>query len=255
MSKTHIGECIYCGKLPALDDPLSDEHILPFGIYGTQTLGRASCRKCAAITSAFEAKVQKDDMAGLRYSMNFPSRHKKDRTDLKLPMEIVTRSGEVKEIRVPPKDYYPVIVLPVFDPPAHIDKREYQGGIELVGYTGTRPKRSPSEILEKYDATEIATYSMRWPEAWARMFAKIGYAFAVKQYGLDKLGRQDVYVLEAIMGTKNDIGMWVGCLDEPAFEGEKDQVIGLSVRDGEDTRRDQNFFLDKEYSGISCRSG
>jgi len=196
-------------------------------------LGRASCKKCAAITSAFEAKVQKDDMGGLRYSTGFPSSHKKRRTDLRLPMEIVTRSGEIKDIQVPLKDYYPAIVLPVFDPPACIDEREYDGGIELVGYTVTRPKRSLDEILEKYDAKEIATYSMRWPEAWARMFAKIGYSLAVKQYGLDRLKQQDIYVLDAIIGTKNDIGRWVGCLDEPTFEGEKDQIVGLFLKDGE----------------------
>lgn len=200
--KTHIGQCIYCRKLPTDEDPLSDEHILPFGIYGTEILEQASCKKCAAVTSAFEGKVQKDDMRGLRYSMGFPSRRKKKRTNLKLSMEIVTRSGEIKDIDVPPEEYYPAIVLPVFNPPAYIDKRDYHGGIELVGYAGTRPKRSPKEILEKYDATEIATYTMRWPEAWAQMFAKIGYCLAVKQYGLNRLREEDVYVLDAIRGNK-----------------------------------------------------
>ena len=27
--------------------------------------------------------------------------------------------------------------------------------------------------------------------------------------------------------------MWVGCLDEPAFVGEKDQIMALFTRDGE----------------------
>jgi hypothetical protein len=98
---THVGRCIYCRALPTDDDPLSDEHIFPFGIFGQQKLLKASCIKCAAITSNFERKVQKDDMGALRYALGFPSRRKGKRKNISLPIEIVTHSDEVKSIQVP----------------------------------------------------------------------------------------------------------------------------------------------------------
>src|SRR5439155_19828902 len=96
MIKTYVGQCIYCRVFPSAEDALSDEHIFPFGLYGKEMLTKASCKKCAAITSDFEGKVQKDDMAGLRYALDFPSRRKRKRTGVRLPMEVVTKSGEVK---------------------------------------------------------------------------------------------------------------------------------------------------------------
>lgn len=233
--KTPIDQCIYCGALPTAEDPLSDEHILPYGIYGTQVLGKGSCKKCAAITSAFEGKVQRDDMGGLRHALNFPSRRKSVKKNLKLPMEVVTKKGEVKTVEVPPEDYYPIIALPVFKPPAYLSKETYEGGIELIGYVTTRPKRTVEKVAEEHDAKEVAVYTLRWPEEWARMFAKIAYAFAVKEYGLGRLKAEDVYVLNAILGKANDVGMWVGCDKEQVFKGEeyRDQVVGLWVIDDE----------------------
>lgn len=235
MAKTiPVGECIYCGALPTPEDPLSDEHIIPLGLYGTYMLGKASCKACAKITSDFEGKVQQHDMGGVRYSLGFPSRRKGKRKDIKLPVEVVTRSGEVKNVEVPPEDYYPIIALPVFKPPAYVSKEKYEGGIELVGYVTTPSKRSLEKFDKEHDAKEIAIYSLRWPEAWARMFAKIGYALAVSEYGVGRLKKEDVYVLNAILGRTNDVGMWVGCVEKPVYGDEyKEQVAGLFLEDGE----------------------
>ncbi|MGB7923306.1 MAG: hypothetical protein WCF57_08680 [Pyrinomonadaceae bacterium] len=236
MSKTkHIGQCIYCRALPTPEDPLSDEHIIPLGLYGTQMLGKASCKSCAAITSDFEGKVQQHDMGDLRHSLNFPSRRKNKRKNIKLPMEVITRGGEVKNIEVSPEDYYPIIALPVFRPPAYISKEKYDGGIEMIGYVTVPPKRSLEKIVGELDAKEVAIYSLRWPKAWARMFAKIAYALAVREYGLDRLNREDIYVLSSILGKTNDVGMWVGCVEEQVFSGDqyKEQLAGLWLKDGE----------------------
>lgn len=234
MIKTTICQCIYCRALPTAEDPLSDEHIFPFGLYGTNMLGKASCKRCAAITSDFEGKVQQQDMGGLRHSLDFPSRRKSKRKNIKLPMEVVTNSGEVKNIEVPPEEYYPIIALPVFRPPAYISKEKYEGGIEMISYVTTPSKRSLEKIAKEHDAKEVAIYSLRYPEAWARMFAKIAYALAVSEYGLNKLKEEDIYVLGAILGKTNDIGMWVGCDNKQVFGDEFDeQVAGLWIVDNE----------------------
>src|SRR5215213_9496948 len=114
-----VGQCIYCRTFPTSEDPLSDEHILPFAIYGKNKLKKASCRRCAAITSAFEGKVMQD-LATVRDVIGFPTRHKKSKEQLKLTIEIVTNSDEVKTIQVTSEEAYPMIALPVFKPPAYI---------------------------------------------------------------------------------------------------------------------------------------
>ena len=44
---------------------------------------------------------------------------------------------------------------------------------------------------------------------------------------------ENVYVLDAILGTKKDVGRWVGCNEENIIKGEKGQFVGLSRRNDE----------------------
>ena len=239
-NKIEIGRCIYCRALPTADDPLSDEHILPFGIYGKQKVKKASCRRCAAVTSAFEGKVMQD-LASVREVIGFPTRHKKKKKNLKLPLEIVTRNDEVKTIEIPADEYFPMIPLPAFKPPAHVTKDNYAGGIEMIGHSTTPGKRSKYQdrldtLAREHNAKEIAIYTLKWPVEWARMFAKAAYALAVRDYGLERFKPEDVYVLDAILGRRDDVGMWVGCVDQAELvygDEYDDQVVGLWENESE----------------------
>lgn len=240
LSKVIIGQCIYCRMFPTAEDSLSDEHILPFGIYGKQKLGKASCRNCAAITSAFEGKVMQD-LAGVRSVFGFPTRHKSRKKDLKLPIEIVTMNDEVKTIEVTEEEYYPMIALPAFKLPAYVTKEKYEAGIEMIGYSTTPGKRSMyqgrlDKFAREHGAKEIAIYSLKWPTEWARMLAKAAYALAIRDYGLERFKIEDVYVLDSILGKNDDVGMWVGGLEQSELvygDEYDDQVVGLWEKDGE----------------------
>jgi hypothetical protein len=239
-SAVAVGQCIYCRALPTADDRLSDEHILPFGIYGKQKVKKASCRRCAAITSAFEGKAMQD-LASVREVIGFPTRHEKRKKDLKLLLEIVTTEDEVKTIDVSTDEYYPMIALPAFNPPAYVSKNIYVSGIEMIGHStapGSRSKYQDrlDKLRREHNAKEIAIYTLKWPTEWARMFAKAAYVLAVRDYGLERFKREDVYVLDAILGKRDDVGMWVGCIDqvEPVYGDEyDDQVVGLWEKEGE----------------------
>lgn len=224
-----IGKCIYCLTQP-IPEALSDEHIIPMGLFGKKLLKKASCSRCAEITSRFEGNVQRHDLKGLRTFLPFPTRHKKNKPKT-LPMEIKTISGKIKEIEVPVEDYCPVAALPVFNPPAYLSGSDYSSGIEMIGYSAVRIKQNHEEIAKKYDAKEIAIYSLRWPNDWAKMFAKIGYCFAVEQYGLDKV-YPNAYVLDAILGRKDNIGKWVGCSKDKYFkDSSSSQLVGIRYED------------------------
>jgi len=231
VTKVEIGQCIYCRAFPSLDDELQNEHIIPLGLYGKDILVKASCKCCAAKTSAFEARVQKQDLGGLRIALNFPTTHKPRRKGVTtLPIEIVTNNGQTKDINVPLEDYYASLPFPVFDPPAHLSGAPYTEGIEMTQCIAVPPRRSLEEVAQKYDAQEMATWTLRYPEAWALMFAKIGYALAVGHYGLSRIRAEDTYVLNAILGKSNDVGRWVGCDGRNVFDRQNagvSQVAGV----------------------------
>lgn len=55
-----VGECIYRDRgEPAHQGPLTDEHIVPFGLGGTGVFREASCKACAKVTAKFEGVVQR----------------------------------------------------------------------------------------------------------------------------------------------------------------------------------------------------
>jgi hypothetical protein len=171
----------------------------------------------------------------------FSNAAQKSKEQLKLTIEIVTNSDEVKTIQVTSEEAYPMIALPVFKPPAYITKQPYESGIELIGYSTTPGKRSVYQqrldrFAREHDAKEVAMYSLKSPKEWALMFAKVAYALTVRDYGLDRLKVKDVYVLNAILGKCDDIGNWVGGLDQtsPVYSDDyNDQVVGLWEENGE----------------------
>ncbi len=233
-AKTYIGQCIYCRVLPTPEDPLEDEHIVAFAIEGKDVLEKASCRRCAQKTSAVESRAIEQDMRGIRTVLDFPTRHRRKRS-ITLPVEIVRSNGEVAEIEVPLDEYPQMFAFPNFPPPAYISRAEYHGGIEVTEIQRIQANRNLDSIAAKYDAREMAVYGLKYYKDWARMLAKIAYAFAVRAKGLDRISAKYAYVLNAILGVADDVGMWVGCDDQnklPQFQS-IDHMCSLYVENGE----------------------
>jgi hypothetical protein len=65
-----IGECIYCGATA----DLTDEHSIPFALFGTAILKKASCHSCATKTQRVEQRLLRDTFGQVREYMKFPSR-------------------------------------------------------------------------------------------------------------------------------------------------------------------------------------
>jgi hypothetical protein len=68
-----IGECIYCGSR----DGLSDEHSIPFALFGTATLKKATCKRCAVGTQRVEQRLLRDTFGQAREFLRFPTRKAK----------------------------------------------------------------------------------------------------------------------------------------------------------------------------------
>ena len=89
-----VGECIYCGSL----ENLTNEHIIPLSLNGTDVLPAASCDECAGITSKFERIVARDMYGNLRNKLGYTTRRKKLRPT-SLPVSFRTPDGATKSFQ------------------------------------------------------------------------------------------------------------------------------------------------------------
>lgn len=203
----NINQCIYCGEKTAL---LTNEHIVPFALHGEWVLVKASCEKCQKITSKFERNVCKSFLPSPRSLLKFPTRRIHPS---KFQITLEKENGE-EIIYIPVEEYGGVISFLTFQPPAFFNTHPYENGITIVANQLCRiGGMGILELAKKYNARAVTFNCSYSPTDFARMIAKIAFGFAVAKYGL---GNFKPYVLPAILGQKDDIGMWVGC-EEPSL--------------------------------------
>lgn len=207
IEKRLIGQCIYCGTSFGV---LIDEHTVPYGFNGGSVLLQASCKKCADVTSAFETVVLRDTLFAARAAVGAKTRHRKHR-NRKIPLLIV-RNGKEEEILVPWQEHWKVIPLPVFEPPAFLDGRDYVSGVEAHRMDITWVGETPQEIARLHNADDVV-FKIRNPMkvaySFARLVAKIAYGTVIMKFGLAAI--EEAFVVPAILGQRDDIGRWVGC--------------------------------------------
>lgn len=171
-----VGHCIYCGSI----DNLSDEHIVPFGLQpkgGDWFLPKASCGKCADITTRFEGLCLQGTLGPLRAKLNLKSRR-----EPKTTVDLTTNyrdTGRV-ETRTVSLDEFPMACLG-FDFEAAGLLRHAAPTTEFVGRNVIRYQTGELERrLESNLALKLGRVS---PREYARMLAKIAHTYAVAKFG------------------------------------------------------------------------
>ena len=216
-----VGYCIYCGA----KNNLQKEHILPFGLSGTAVLPDSTCSKCARVTGRQEQIVLRGPMWPVRVYREFKSRTKHKNAPEEYPLTIMR--GSVQETVMLPLDEYPILLhFPIFPPPAFLNPSGYTKGIRINGVATVSFGPKPAEVSRNLGATNISLTQDPKPVSFARVIAKIAYAFAAAERTLDKI-RGDPLVLPAILGNTDDIGRWVGTITDPiqAFDGQLHRIL------------------------------
>jgi len=198
----YIGKCIYCGST----DNLTREHVVPRGLGGPWLLLKASCKRCAKITSEFEREVLREFFLLVRTKLDLPTYNPKNKPDsfsFKVKVD-----GQEKDVEVPASDAPTLFMMPLFKEPGHIRKNAQESGILVSGVSLHGKENEMREFQAKYNIESIS-YTERLRTSFARVLAKIAYGMTVLRYGLNMI--EEAYVLPYIIDNKGGIGQWVGC--------------------------------------------
>jgi len=148
---------------------------------------------------------------------------------------IIEREGHRYEINVPTDKLPAWLWLPHFKLPAFVDKRHHDERIETHDVSGgvwiVQGKRRLNELGKELNADSIAWTVTYTGHDFGRLLAKIGYGFAIKEFGVEIIN--DAYVLPAILGDSKDIGKWVGCVEKQQDKTDNLHEIRLSVKNGD----------------------
>lgn len=204
-----IGKCIYCGTI---EGRLTNEHTIPLSLGGDKQLLKASCEaRCNGITSAIEGHVTGGAMKQVRTMMDIKTRRKKDRPK-DLPMAMMR--GDEREIEFVPVDDY-IGVMPYIERgmPGYLLGNLHPAGlgvdhVKVEAISVMRRTEEHLDLARKYDTEYLAVDFPLKPETFGRMIAKVAYCHAVWNIGLNQW--QEVFVLPAILGERDDIWHWVG---------------------------------------------
>ncbi len=205
-----IGRCIYCGST---FPPLTDEHIIPFGLGGDDVLAAASCTTCQrAINQGYESRLLRSSWLPFRTLLGLPTRNVPERpTHFRAELN---RDGAWVTEDVPVAAYPAIVSWPVFYPPSSLDGRPETGlrfrGLRSIAVNQPTLDR-PNAELKKLGATQIRFNFRIQPFDLARELAKIGYGYAVATHGVDAI---ESFVGPTILNVSNDVYRCVGCTQD-----------------------------------------
>jgi hypothetical protein len=199
------GRCIYCSS-DGGEDGLSDEHIVAYSLGADTVLPKASCKRCAAITSYVEGYASKEIFGPLRVLFGIQSRRKKVELN-DVPVVFVTELGE--ETRMLPRAEIPAFLhLPILNPPGLFHEQE-PSPITNADPWLWRTEDS-KERMERFRRPGDKSYRFKLQIKWypfARVLAKIAHTFAVARLGLDSF---KPYLPDIILGKDLNAAYLIG---------------------------------------------
>lgn len=204
-----VWRCIYCGQTADLEK----EHILPLALNGTAILPKSSCRRCASITGAFEQELLRGSFWPVRIFRDLKSRTKHKDAPGTFPITFV-RDGNEEVHHLSVNDLPILLHFPLLAPPGYLVPGYASAGVSLSGLATVRFGTDPVRAVGMRGASGLQVSERHRPIEFARMIAKIAYAFAYAEGAMNDVVGES-FVLPAILGEKDEIGRWVGTLTEP----------------------------------------
>jgi hypothetical protein len=199
-----INRCIYCGSF--ID--LTKEHIIPYSLGGKAFLPKASCKECAKITSRIE--LINKEIRNVRSKKNLKSRHPENYPHTQA-ITVETENGE-EVIEIPFDEHPAILSMLEFDSPGYLKGRDNVLGINVIGAKFISYGEDLSELAKRHNWKSISVKLMNRGNDFARMLGKIAYTFTVGEIGYEAVKNSPI--ISSIFAKTNDIGTWVGTIDD-----------------------------------------
>ena len=145
-----VGRCIYCGS-DGGSEGLTDEHIVPLSLGGDAVLRKASCRRCATITSQTELYLGRSIFHELRSHVGAPSRRRTLPTSLSANISVGDQEI-TREFLAADQPF--ALMLPIWDWPGIM--RQVQPSAEFPVYNVRAYNFMPSTLRETLGLPEDA---------------------------------------------------------------------------------------------------
>jgi len=126
----------------------------------------------------------------------------------------VERNGKEEEVELP-LDEAPILFgFPLFTQPGYFSSNTYKKGIDVRGVATVGFGETRNEVLNRLGVTRISISQQHKYAEFARMIAKIAYCTAFADGTFSRLTARHPPVANAILGDSNDIGRYVGNIDD-----------------------------------------
>ena len=175
-----VGRCIYCPDDGS--NGLSDEHIVPYALNGTQILPQASCSRCGGVTSYLDGFAARSVFYQVRSSAGMQTRTRLPDT---FPVILTYPDGREEEVMVPADIHPSTLVLPRFELPGLLSGREPDGNFRFTYTMWMRESDAFDEFKRSRGVVSAEVAVSIKPQQIARVLAKTAHAFAVPQLGVD----------------------------------------------------------------------
>lgn len=180
-----LGRCLYCDA----KDKLGKEHVIAKSLGGRKIFPRASCTSCGTTTSEFERTVARTMLGPMRMYFDMDSRRRDERPD-KLPLKVKLRANDDWSFIDVDRKAYPFLILfPLLNIPGELTGRSIEG--DQAAKCASFWTRAASFQLGIFEHVEMLAQLLKvaaiMPEgradvdAFVRMLAKIGHAFATAE--------------------------------------------------------------------------
>src|SRR5262249_16413112 len=179
---------------------LTLEHIMPESLGGTLKLPQSSCKECQKFTGAYEGLSARRLFLPIRRQFQFPSKSRGRARREERESETFTVIIDGKKRHIPAKDYPGLLVSFASDYPTVLQgllptNRSFAGRVTLGKLPDFDARQSA--LLAAYGGREVTYPTHGSAEAVGRLLAKIGYACAVAELGIDAFSP---YLLGIIRG-------------------------------------------------------
>ena len=213
-----LNECMYCGDM----EDLTDEHIIPYALWGDIILPKSSCKSCAEITSKIERKVLKGFMQDTRNVANAPSRRKNKRPK-SVERILLNQDGTSIQKTFYIDETYSILTVPEFSKATIFGGESITQGINVIGHQQLAFGVNMLEFLDNNNAQGIQESTSIDVVSFARLLAKIAYGMAVLHNGI--FPREECPILPIILNKSNDVGFWIGSSNILKYKSESKHLV------------------------------